>query len=303
MKKIVLLAISVVCSCGAFSQTADSNFVTVITAANWMPDGKALLLNIVKFDKTRKVPPVFKGFTFTLEGKKLEPLGFDGGSRSASPDGKTLAYVKQKENNKGDIYLYDLVTKQETALVVDTFNKNSPNWSADGKKIVYNRESNGRGRDATLEICIVDIKTKEIKQVTESGKYKSYNPVWAPEGDQIVYYFEKGDNRDQIWLTDANGSFHTNLTNDTATHNFYPSWIDRNTIVYTLSPNNVMTMKTDGSNKQKVEGIQSFLVKYNPKTKQAAYLTQQPDSKLMLYDWKKKTTTVLLAPATIKGLL
>jgi dipeptidyl aminopeptidase/acylaminoacyl peptidase len=303
MKKIFLLILIAV-SLKAFTQNAaDSNFVTVITAVNWMPDGKSLLLNVVKFDKTRKTPPVFRGFTFIPEGKKLEPLGFDGGGRAASPDGKTLVFVKTKENNKGDIYLYDLTTKQETALVTDTFNKAAPNWSNDGKKIVYNRESNGRGRDATLDICIVDIKTKEIKQVTESGKYKSYSPVWAPEGDKIVYYFEKGDNHDQVWLTDSKGSFHTNLTNDTTTHNFYPSWIDKNTIVYTLSPNNVMTIKTDGSNRQKIEGISSFLVKYNPVTKRAAYVTQQPDSKLMLYDWEKKTTSVLLDQAALKGLL
>ncbi|MEI9810973.1 MAG: hypothetical protein WDO16_25550 [Bacteroidota bacterium] len=174
-KIILLLSITVSLSVSA-QNAADSNFITVITAANWMPDGKALLLNVVKFDKTRKVAPVFRGFTFTLEGKKLEAPGFDGGGRAASPDGKKLVFVKTKENNKGDIYLYDLVTKQESALVVDTFNKTSPGWSNDGKKIVYNRESNGRGRDATLEICIADIKTKEITQVTESGKYKSYNP-------------------------------------------------------------------------------------------------------------------------------
>jgi len=302
MKKIVILILLTISLKGIAQNPVDTNFVTVITAANWMPDGKALLLNIVKFDKTRKVPPVFKGFTFTLDGKKLDPLGFDGGSRAASPDGKQLVFVKTKENNKGDIYLYDLTTKQETPLVTDTFNKASPNWSNDGKQIVYNRESNGRGRDATLEICIVNVKTKEIRQVTESGKYKSYNPVWSPGSDMIVYYFEKGDNRDQIWLTDSKGSFHTNLTNDTSTHNFYPSWIDKNTIVYTLSPNNVMTMGIDGRNKKKIEGINSFLVKYNPATKQAAYITQQPDSKLMLFDWEKKTTTILLEQSTLRGL-
>lgn len=303
MKKLFFLILLTICLKAITQNPADTNFVTVITAANWMPDGKALLLNIVKFDKTRKVPPVFKGFTFTIEGKKLEPLGFDGGSRAASPDGKKLVYVKRKEDNKGDIYLYDLITKQETPLVVDTFNKASPDWSNDGKKIVYNRESNGRGPGATLEICVVDIQTKEIKQITESSKYKSYSPVWAPVGDQIVYYFEKGDSRDQIWLTDSKGSFHTNLTNDTSTHNFYPSWIDKNTIVYTLSPNTIMTMRTDGSNKQKVEGINSFLVKYNPATKQAAYITQQPDSKLVLFDWEKKTSVILLEQVAIKTLL
>jgi dipeptidyl aminopeptidase/acylaminoacyl peptidase len=304
MKKILLvLACQAGCFCSFAQPVADSNFVTIITAVNWMPDGKELLLNIVKFDKTRKVPPVFGGFTYTLASKKLTPLGFDGGGRAASPDGKTLVFVKQKENKKGDIYLYDLIAKKETPLVTDTFNKVSPGWSADGKKIVYNRESNGRGRDATLEICVIDISTKEITQVTESGKYKSYNPVWAPVGNQIVYYFEKGDSRDQVWLTDSKGSFHTNLTNDTSTHNFYPSWIDKNTIVYTLAPDNVMTMRTDGTDKKKVEGIHSFLVRYNPATGQAAYVTQQPDSKLILYDWKKKTSVVLLQPADLKGLL
>jgi hypothetical protein len=63
-----------------------------------------------------------------------------------------------------------------------------------------------------------------------------------------------------------------------------------------------MTMGIDGSNKKKIEAINSFLVKYNPATKQAAYITQQPDSKLMLFDWEKKTTTVLLEQSTLRGL-
>jgi Tol biopolymer transport system component len=304
VKKIFIFLLLLTVYTKAFSQvTADSNFVTVITATNWMPDGRSLLLNIVKFDKTRKMPPVNKGFTFSLADKKLEPMNFEGSSRAASPDGKTLVFVKQKGNNKGDIYIYDLAAKKETAIVVDTFNKFAPGWSPDGKKIVYNRESNGRGRYSTIEVCIVDIASKEIKQITQSGSHKSYNPVWAPEGDKIVYYFEKGDNRDQIYLTDANGSFHTNLINDTSVHSFYPSWIDKNTIAYTHSPNSIMTMNTDGSNKKKVEGLNSFQLRYNPVTKQAAYVTQQPDSKLMLFDWEKKTTTVLLDQEKLKGLL
>ncbi|HEX7845619.1 MAG TPA: hypothetical protein VF476_07415 [Chitinophagaceae bacterium] len=304
MKKITLFFLLLTGSATSFSQTnTDSNFVIIISAVNWMPDGKSLLLNIVKFDKTRKLPPVNKGFTFSIADKKLTPMDFEGNSRAASPDGKQLVFVKQNENNKGNIYLYDIATKKETALVVDTFHKSAPGWSPDGKKVVYNRESNGRGRFATIEICVIDIATKEIKQITQSGSHKSYTPVWAPAGDQIVYYFEKGDNRDQIWLTDANGSFHTNLTNDTSTHNFYPSWIDKNTIAYTQSPNSIITMNTKGGNQKKVEGINSFQLRYNPATKQAVYVTQQPDNKLVLFDWEKKTNTVLLEPSGIKNLL
>lgn len=83
MKTVVACVLLLFVSVRLFAQnTADSNFVTVITAANWMPDGKSLLLNVVKYDKTRKVAPVFRGFNFTLDGKKLAPLGFDGGADS-----------------------------------------------------------------------------------------------------------------------------------------------------------------------------------------------------------------------------
>src|SRR5882757_422322 len=123
IKKIFFLILSAAFVSTTFGQNAtDTNFVTIISAVNWMPDGKSLLLNIVKFDKTRKVPPVFGGYMFTIQNKKLESLGFTGGGRAASPDGKQIIFVKTNQNNKGDIYLYDLTTKKEAPLVIDTFN-------------------------------------------------------------------------------------------------------------------------------------------------------------------------------------
>lgn len=288
----------------AFAQNVtDTNFVTIITSANWMPDGQSLLLNVVKFDKTRRTPPSSKSFSYTLATTNLAPLGITGNTPSASPDGKWMVMAKRNDNNKSDLYLYDIVNNQESPLVTDTFHKSSPRWSPDGKRIAYTRESNGRGQFATLDICVLDLATKTSTQITQSSPHKSYNPEWAPSGDRIVYYFEKGDNRDQVWLTDAKGSFHRNLTNDTSTHNYYPSWIDPNTIVYTQSPNSIMTMNVDGSNRKKVEGVQSFSLKYNPATKKAVYITQQPDSKLVLFDWEKKTSIMLLGPEDVKKLL
>jgi Tol biopolymer transport system component len=304
MKKIVFL-LAVVTACNtAFAQNAsDTNFVTIITSVSWVPDGQSMLLNIVKFDKTRKTPPAFKTFTYTLSDKKLTSVAIPGNTPSVSPNGKSMVLAKPKENNKADIYLYDIATKTEMPLVVDTFYKSSPGWSPDGQRVVYSRESNGRGRFSTIDICIVDLATRTSTQITQSAPHKAYNPIWAPEGDKIVYYFEKGDYRDQIWLTDVKGSFHTNLTNDTSTHNYFPSWIDKNTIVYTQSPNFIMTMKPDGSNRKKVEGIESFSIRYNAATKKVAYVTQQPDSKLVLFDWEKGTSVVLLGPDDVKKLL
>jgi len=261
-----------------------------------------MLVGVVKFHKSRKFPPVSKTFIYDIGKDKLEPL-FSGSAPAPSPDGKKFIFGKRSVNDKADIYQYDTETMKETPLIVDTFHKFAASWSPDGKKVVYNRESNGRGRNATLDIFVYDMNAKESKQITNSGRYKSYNPVWSPDGNKIVYYFEKGDNHDQVYLTDVSGSFHTNLTNDTSTHNFYPSWIDTGTIVYTNAPDNIMTMNIDGSNKQKVAGVQSFFVKYDPHTKQAAYITRQPGSKLMLYDWNKKTIRVLIEEAMLADLL
>ena len=65
MKRIFLFLL-LPATLNAFTQNAgaDTNLVTVVTAANWTPDGKSLLLKLVRFDKTGKVPFVAKSFSF-----------------------------------------------------------------------------------------------------------------------------------------------------------------------------------------------------------------------------------------------
>jgi Tol biopolymer transport system component len=218
----------------------------------------------------------------------------NGNNLAPSPDGKTIAFMKRDDNKRSDIYLYDTKTKQQTVLKTDTSKKNALSWSPDGKKLMYNISYGGINQYATIDICVLDLATKQIKQVTHSSPHKSYTPVWCPDSKKIVYYFEKGDSRDQIWLTDIEGSFHTNLTNDTTTHNFFPSWINEKTIIYTLAPETIMTMNIDGTNKQKVEDVKSYLVKFSRADGLLAYIAAQPENKVIVYDWKKKTSSILL---------
>jgi Tol biopolymer transport system component len=136
--------------------------------------------------------------------------------------------------------------------------------------------------------------TRAVQQITQSRWRKSYDPQWSPDGKRIVYYFEKGDAHDQVWLTDANGSFHTNVTKDTTTHNYFPSWIDDKTIIYTRSPGELMMMDADGSSRQKIEGVNATPVKYNAKARKLIYIKSEEENKLMLYDWQTKTAMELL---------
>lgn len=297
MKKILIfLALALTIAIQTISQTRiDTNYATRAVSAVWIPDGKSILIAVVKYHKTnRQAPFISKVFNYELNSKKLIPLFDNGSNLTPSPDGKTIALLKRDDNKRADIYFYDIKTNNETVLKTDILSKNALSWSPDGKYLLYNISSKGTGQNATIDICVLDISTKTVRQITQSGNYKSYDPNWSPDSKQIVYYLEKGDGHDQIWLTDLNGSFHTNLTNDTTTHNYFPSWFDEKTILYTKDPETIMLMNTDGSNKRKIEGITSYHVKYNPTAGKFLFVNAETNNNVVLYDLKTKTETIIL---------
>lgn len=280
----------------SFSQTVkvDTNYATRAVSAVWMPDGKSLLIAVVKYHKRGQAPFTSKVFNYDLGSKQLTYL-FDNGSNLApSPDGKTIAFLKRDDNKRSDIYFYNIVTKKETVFKTDTLRKNSLEWSPDGKNLLYNISHGGPGQHATIDICVLNIATKQVSQITQSGKDKSYDPNWCPDSKKIVYYLEKGDGHDQIWLTDINGSFHTNLTNDTTTHNYFASWFDEHTILYTQSPETIMLMNVNDRKKTKVDGINSEQVKYNAVGGKIVYVNSETNNNVVVYDWKMKSTTIIL---------
>jgi len=292
---ILLIAITFTNSVKSQSNKIDTNYATRAVSAVWMPDGKSLLIGVLKYHKTDQKAPFFsKAFRYDINSKQITALIENAGNLAPSPDGKTIAFMKRDDNKRSDIYFFNTVTKKETVFATDTARKNSLEWSPDGKNLLYNISIGGVGQHATIEICVLNIATKQMKQITQSGKNKSYDPNWCPDSKKIVYYLEKGDGHDQIWLTDLNGSFHTNLTNDTTTHNYFPSWLDDKTIIYTRDPETIMMMNTDGTNQRKIEGINSYQVKYNSKAGMFVYVNSETNNNVVIYDWKTKTESVIL---------
>jgi len=259
MKNILLsiLALGTASSCFSQQPASDTNFIIRINAVEWLPDGKQLLLSTVKFHKTdQSVSPISRVFLFDLATKKILPSLSNANKITVSPNGRTLAFYKRDDNRRENIFLYDLESGSETVLKTDTFRKYSLSWSPDGRKLTYNIIYNGVGQNAMIDVCTVDIFSRRVKQITKSGKFKSYLPSWAPDGKHIVYYLEKGDHRDQIYLTNTAGSFHRNISNDTAL-NYYLSWINSTSILYTVDPNQIATINIDGTKRQ-------FLLDWRP---------------------------------------
>lgn len=299
---LLFIVISFAVVSRGLANTEDSNYVTRISSFTWMPDGKAILLGIVKHHKTNHQAPFFsKVSLYNIQSRELKSLFDDGSNLTVSPDGKTIAFLKRNEIKRTAIYFYNMDSRQTAVLEPDTIGKYGLAWSPDGKNLVYNISKKGEGKASTVDICVLDLATKKVKKITSNTTHKSYNPEWSPDSKHIAYYLEKGDGHDQVWLTDLNGSFHKNLTNDTSTHNYYPSWIDNKTIIYTQTPALLMMMHSDGNNKQKIEGINATPVKYNAKAGQLAYIKSEEENKLILFDWKKKTAAEVLDGTKLMG--
>lgn len=279
------------------AQSTNKNYGVVITTIEWAPNGKAMVLSIMKLDSAGNPASPTKAYWFDINKHSLEALYDNGGAGAVSPDGKTIAFTKRKDGGKSDIYLYNRVTKTETALVVDTVRLFGAIWSPDGKKIAFNRQLS---RGASVQILVIDISTKKANEIVADGMYKNYNPRWSPAGNAIVFFKEKGDNRDQIYLTDVKGSYQKNITNDTTTHNYYPDWVDANTIIYTQHDGRLIIIKTDGTGRLELEGAQANGARYNIATKQLAYIDNNAGGALTVFNLKKKTKLVLLSGEDLK---
>lgn len=279
MKKLLFLCAVCCASVQVFAQSVSQprNFTTPVQF-DWTPDGSGLYLTFVKVDMDRPGAPQSSIF-FANNSGEMNPVIKNGSAVSVSPDGKQLAFVRAVSSERfanNELYLFDLETKTEKLLLADGTRKGEINFSPDGKRIAYTVTARDLAdpRIATGDIYVCDLASRKVEQLTRNTYGKaSHSPQWNATGEKILYSQEVGDNHDQIYLTDAKGKRHINLTADATTHNFYPVWYGEK-IMY-MSPNKVMTMDADGKNRTEIAGLTNpSLAKANSATNKLAYLSR-----------------------------
>lgn len=169
-----------------------------------------------------------------------------------SPDGSQIAFYAYDAKIRGNaIYILKVgcILRGENCTPTPTFVTEgvNPDWSPDGKKIVYQIRSQG--------IQVVDIQNpSEIVNISHCGS----SPQWSPDGKKIAFACEGG-----IYLVDPDGGNPISLVAGA----FYPRWSpDGKKIAFiggeTLDPNlgqildlegmitstAIFTMDTNGTN-------------------------------------------------------
>ena len=94
-----------------------------------------------------------------------------------SPDGKQIAVGLQ-----GSIWRIDLASREAFELTYDGHYHSSPDWSPDGRWIVYATDHGGH----TIQLQILNLETGESHALTDDAHLYA-DPVFSPDGDRLAY--------------------------------------------------------------------------------------------------------------------
>ena len=107
-------------------------------------------------------------------------------SPSFAPDGKRLAFAGSDEGGWTDIYLVDVTGDSLRALRRDIYHDREPDWSPDGRHIVFSSDRWTGGRRGRYNLFLYDLATEQISALSR-GEHNDGQPRWSPDGERIVF--------------------------------------------------------------------------------------------------------------------
>lgn len=152
-----------------------------------------------------------------------------------------IAFVGIEQGSSSGLYKLNLLYGKP-ALIAPGY-ISSPDWSPDGKKIVY-VSSSGEHGSKPYHIAVMSSDGTNIQQLTH-GQTRHYSPTWSPDGKHIAYISARdyeGGGPLAIFIISSDGSNNKQLT-PYAYYN-YPSWSPDGSKIayYTFVPDGIFTV-------------------------------------------------------------
>ncbi len=167
------------------------NFIE--SAGSWSPDNNKFAY--VVFSKGEN-----KLIIVDVKKKKIiDEIGIPGVKAFCNPawspvDNRiVLSGTKDGTNN---LFIYDYDTGDLQQLTNDMYSYIHPSWSPDGSKLVFSTDKNivdGRKAYVThgFDLCILDLKTNEMKILTVFPGAGNMNPVFSGDGQSILFLSDR----------------------------------------------------------------------------------------------------------------
>lgn len=108
-----------------------------------------------------------------------------------SPDGSELVFVGQSQG-KSNLYRVNVDGSGLRPLTSDRFAARDPQWSPNGRYIVYVTDEGGvtdleRLRFGRLHLMLLDLETGERRDITPFATGKAVSPVWSGDGEYVAF--------------------------------------------------------------------------------------------------------------------
>lgn len=196
----------------------------------WHPEGEIIAYSAQHFGRRRRVAAsVSVGSPETSSIQLIDPAGnFLGRITDAtaqniapafSPDGKTIAFVSNRDEGRFEIYVMNADGTEVKRLVNNSDAHSSsmaPVWLHNGAQLTYRQSQHERMSLVTIEPN--GGRTLRSDPVEVQGRYF----VPSPDGTKVVYAALEGDGM-HLFVSDAGGSNATKLTSGDS-FNMEPVW-------------------------------------------------------------------------------
>jgi len=115
-----------------------------------------------------------------------------------SPDGKMVAYI-QENGGQGDLYVSRVAGGERVRLTNDGSQKEDPQFSPDGEKIVFVRLA---ANSSQPELCLVPTLGGNIVPLVSGAA----RPAWSPDGSRLGFILQKQGEAEELATSAADGS-------------------------------------------------------------------------------------------------
>ena len=166
-----------------------------LSSGNWSPDGTKLF-----FRKGSEMDV----YLANADGSDERKMAFRPGNSAWSPDSKRLVFQMTARDssvpNNSDIFIYTIETDTIEPIVVSPFFDSDPNFSPDGRSIVYASDIDGN-----FEIYTKVLATGEVRRLTNNPAHESF-PSYSPDGTQILFNSDREKENNDVYLMNADGN-------------------------------------------------------------------------------------------------